>query len=48
LSLSLIGFALTSVLLSTETDRTLWFLMALALTLPRIAAAPPAPGRRIA
>jgi O-antigen ligase len=46
LSLSLIGFALTSVLLSTETDRTLWFLMALALTLPRIAAASPAPGRR--
>lgn len=46
LSLSLIGFALTSVLLSTETDRTLWLLMALALTLPRIAAAQPAPGRR--
>ena len=38
LSLSLIGFALTSLALSTETDRTLWVLMALALTLPRIAA----------
>jgi O-antigen ligase len=46
LQLSLIGFALTSVLLSTETDRTLWVLMGLALTLPRIAAASPAPRRR--
>jgi len=48
LRVSLIGFALTSVLLSTETDRTLWVLMGLALTLPRIAATTPAPGRRIA
>ena len=46
LSLSLAGFALTSILLSTETDRTLWLMMGLALTLPRIAAATPAPGRR--
>jgi O-antigen ligase len=48
LRLSMIGFALTSVLLSTETDRTLWVLMGLALTLPRIAATTPAPGRRMA
>ena len=46
LGLSLIGFGLTSMFLSTETDRTLWVLMGLALTLPRIAAATPAPGRR--
>jgi O-antigen ligase len=46
LRLSLIGFALTSVLLSTETDRTLWLMMGLALTLPRIATATTAPGRR--
>lgn len=46
LSLSLLGFGLTSVFLSTETDRTLWVLMGLALTLPRIAAAAPASGRR--
>lgn len=36
--LSLIGFGLTSLFLSTETDRTLWVLMGLALVLPRIAA----------
>ncbi|QEC47329.1 O-antigen ligase family protein [Baekduia soli] len=48
LQLSLIGFALTSILLSTETDRTLWVLMGLALTLPRIVAATPAPRRRTA
>lgn len=43
LTLSVIGFALTSVLLSTETDRTLWVMMGLALTLPRIATASIAP-----
>jgi O-antigen ligase len=43
LVLSVTGFALTSVLLSTETDRTLWVMMGLALTLPRIAAASTAP-----
>lgn len=46
LQLSLVGFALTSILLSTETDRTLWLMMGLALTLPRIATATTAPGRR--
>jgi len=39
LGISLVGFGLTSLFLSTETDRTLWVLMGLALTLPRIAAA---------
>lgn len=46
LGLSLLGFGLTSLFLSTETDRTLWVLMGLALTLPRVAAATSAPGRR--
>lgn len=47
LSLSVIGFAFTSILLSTETDRTLWVLMGLALTLPRITSTACAPGRRM-
>jgi O-antigen ligase len=46
LSLSVIGFAFTSLLLSTETDRTLWVLMGLALTLPRITATASAPRGR--
>jgi O-antigen ligase len=48
LTLSLLAFALTSVLLSTETDRTLWVMLGLALILPRIAAASSAPRRRLA
>jgi O-antigen ligase len=34
--LSLAGFALTSIFLSTETDRTLWVLIGLSLALPRV------------
>jgi O-antigen ligase len=34
--LSLAGFALTSIFLSTETDRTLWVLIGLAIALPRV------------
>jgi O-antigen ligase len=45
LRLSLIGFCLASLFLSTETDRTLWVMMGLALVLPRIAANPQAARR---
>jgi O-antigen ligase len=38
LIVSLAGFAFTSLFLSTETDRTLWVLMGLALALPRVLA----------
>lgn len=40
LVLSLAGFAFTSIFLSTETDRTLWIMMGLALALSRIVARP--------
>jgi O-antigen ligase len=38
LIISLAGFAFTSIFLSTETDRTLWVLMGLALALARVLA----------
>jgi O-antigen ligase len=38
LLLSLAGFAFTSLFLSTETDRTLWTLVGLAVVLPRVLA----------
>jgi O-antigen ligase len=34
--LAVVGFALTSIFLSTETDRTLWVLIGLSLALPRV------------
>jgi O-antigen ligase len=34
--LGLAGFALTSIFLSTETDRTLWVLVGLTIALPRV------------
>lgn len=37
--LSLAGFALASVFLSTETDRVLWVMLGLSLALPRVVAA---------
>ncbi|HEY2258768.1 MAG TPA: O-antigen ligase family protein [Solirubrobacteraceae bacterium] len=36
LALALAGFAFTSIFLSTETDRTLWVLIGLAIALPRV------------
>lgn len=38
LAISLAGFALASVFLSTETDRVLWVLLGLGAVLPRVAA----------
>jgi O-antigen ligase len=36
LLLSVAGFALTSIFLSTETDRTLWILLGLSIAMPRV------------
>jgi O-antigen ligase len=45
LFVAMLGFAFTSIFLSTETDRTLWMLLGFALALPRIVASKESPTR---
>jgi len=46
LAVALCGYALTSVFLSTETDRALWILLGITLALPRFLSWAPAPEAR--